>query len=342
VERLDAVILGAGPAGCAAGIGLARAGLAVALLEGAPFPRDRPGETLHPGAEALFDQLGVRAEVLAAGYLRHRGTWVEWGREATFVPFGADEAGPWLGFQAWGADLDARLLAQARAAGVQVLQPCRAERPLLSGGRVRGVVSSKGLIESSYLIDASGGRHWLARRLRLPLERYSPPLRVRYGYRAGACPARDDAPALVADAEGWTWSAHVRPGLYQWTRLTFAGPPGQGPPAELRPLAPVGPVRGAEVSWRRVTAPAGPGYFLTGDAAAVLDPTSSHGVLRALLSGAQAAYLIGKVLAEGVPEAVAADAYARWLGEGVRKDVANLWGLYASLRHPPAWARGGA
>ena len=80
---------------------------------------------------------------------------------------------------------------------------------------------------------------------------------------------------------------------------------------------------------------------MAGDAAAVLGPESSHGVLRALLSGAQVAHVIERVW-RGMPEAVAASAYGRWLREGVERDVANLRGLYAGLPGAPAWVKDGA
>src|SRR6185295_6330859 len=48
---LDLLILGAGPAGCAAAMQARRAGLDVLLLDSSERPRPTPGETLHPGIE---------------------------------------------------------------------------------------------------------------------------------------------------------------------------------------------------------------------------------------------------------------------------------------------------
>ena len=44
----DAVIVGAGPAGCAAAIGLARAGARVVLYHRKAAPGCRPGEIIEP------------------------------------------------------------------------------------------------------------------------------------------------------------------------------------------------------------------------------------------------------------------------------------------------------
>ncbi|MCB1307034.1 MAG: FAD-dependent monooxygenase [Leptospiraceae bacterium] len=59
-EAFDAIIIGGGPAGLAAGIALARHQLKVLLLEKHGLPRDKPcGEGIMPTGVALLDQLGV-------------------------------------------------------------------------------------------------------------------------------------------------------------------------------------------------------------------------------------------------------------------------------------------
>lgn len=324
-------IVGAGPGGCAAAIACRQYGIPTTLFEGSPFPRDAPGETLHPGVETLFRQLGVAEAVLGAGFIRHAGHFVTWQDEPRFVPFGSDESGPWLGFQAVRAKLDALLLERARTLGVEVRQPCRVLEPIVAGDRVRGVRTSGGDVACSFLVDSGGRSHWLARRLNLPVRTYSPPLTAYYGYRAGKCPLRDDAPALNADRGGWTWAACVTPDLYQWTRLNVhqQSLPEGWVPEELRALEPRGKTRSVDVTWRMADPAAGPGYFLVGDAAAVLDPASSHGVLKALAGGIMAAHLIRQVLDNGAAEQDAAQAYDRWLQQQVLYDITELRKLYS-------------
>ncbi|MBX7194362.1 MAG: FAD-dependent monooxygenase [Sandaracinaceae bacterium] len=59
-NRHDVVVLGAGPAGCAAALTFARAGRSVLLLEADPRKHDRLGaEWLHPTALASLEALGV-------------------------------------------------------------------------------------------------------------------------------------------------------------------------------------------------------------------------------------------------------------------------------------------
>ena len=335
--RTDVLIIGGGPGGSAAAIRCASAGLKVTLIERQAFPRERPGETLHPGVEPLLKQLGVFEQVERAGFLRHEGNWVTWNSAERFEPFGADENGPWRGYQAWRADFDLILIDRARQLGVRVMQPCRADHPLLDDARVAGLETSEGSVSSAFVIDAAGGSHWLARQLGLSIERWSPPLVARFGYFEGECPARDEAPAIVADNNGWTWTARVKKNTYQWTRLAFQKEAGQTTPPEFEMLKPLGPVQGADVTWRVVSRSAGPGYFFAGDAAAVLDPASSHGALRAMMSGIMAGHQIAQVMLHNASEARVAAAYSRWLRDWFLHDARIMAELYAKLPYPPVW-----
>jgi menaquinone-9 beta-reductase len=63
--RVDALVIGAGPAGSAAAISLARAGRDVLMVDRAAFPRDKVcGDALIPDALKALDRLGLRADVL--------------------------------------------------------------------------------------------------------------------------------------------------------------------------------------------------------------------------------------------------------------------------------------
>src|SRR5712691_8031390 len=120
---VDVAVIGAGPAGTAASIALARQGLRVTVFERAAFPRHRPGETLHPGVERMLEDLGVWPAVRDAEFLRHRGHWVAWNSPLTFQRYGEDDGRPWEGLQAWRAEFVALLLEQARTEGACVEQP---------------------------------------------------------------------------------------------------------------------------------------------------------------------------------------------------------------------------
>lgn len=327
----DVVIVGGGPGGGAAAIACALRGLRVVVVERGAVTRDKPGESLHPGVEPLLAQLGIGDGLARVTGARHAGIWIEWGGARRFEPFGCDAEGPWSGFQVWRADFDEMLLDRARELGAQVRRPCAATGVLPDG---TGVATTDGPVTARVVVDATGRARWLGRALGIASHPQSPRLLARYGYARGVCPARADAPALVADADGWTWTARVRPDVYGWTRVAFDG--GQTDaswmPAELRDLRPLGPTRGADVTWRLSDRVAAPGWFMVGDAAATLDPTSSHGVLKALMSGMMAGHLVAPVVRGEAPAEEAAAAYRHWLSSWFATDRKKLAEFYRALR----------
>ena len=203
--------MGGGPAGTSAAITCARAGLSVTLVEAEPFPRHRPGETLHPGVEPLLKRLGAAASLDGANFLRHAGVWVNRSEGSEFHAYGSDENGPWLGYQAIRSEFDALLLTQARSCGVDVLQPHRALQVLRNGERTTGALTTAGEVRTTFTIDASGSSAWLARKLSLPRRSVSQRLIAFYGYVQGDCPARSAEPSFTSLADGWEWIARVRP-----------------------------------------------------------------------------------------------------------------------------------
>jgi len=93
------------------------------------------------------------------------------------------------------------------------------------------------------------------------------------------------------------------------------------------------------VTWRIVSQPAGPGYVCVGDAAAVLDPASSHGVLKGLMSGMMAGHVISQVASGKASIVAATAAYSDWLNEWFQADARELRRMYQELPHPPPWVR---
>lgn len=324
------MVAGGGPAGAAAAIACALGGARVVLCEREAAGGERPGETLHPGIAPLLAQLGVGDGLPRVTGARHAGIWVEWGGPRRFEAFGGDESGPWRGYQVRRADFDALLLERARSLGVEVRRGCAAGA-VLPDGRVE---TTDGIVAARVRVDATGRARWLGRALAIPAPARSPRLVARYGYVQGECPPRDDAPALVADRDGWTWTARVEPRLYQWTRVRFDGRATAADwlPDELAGLARRGVARGADVTWRIAERVADDDWFMVGDAAAILDPTSSRGVLRALVSGTTAGHLVAAVVQRRAPAGEAAAAYRQWLAGWFAADAARLAEFYRLAR----------
>ena len=160
------------------------------------------------------------------------------------------------------------------------------------------------------------------------------------GYAKGYCICRDFMPAILATSDGWLWTAKVKEGLYQWTRLSFnknARNVLNWLPDEFKGLRAIQPIRGEDVTWRRVIKAAGSRYFLVGDAATVLDPASSHGILRALMSGIKAANAIFYIVKRQCPVGIAIKDYNIWISNWFFHDLEKLKNIYLCHPYPPIW-----
>ncbi|HZK80908.1 MAG TPA: FAD-dependent oxidoreductase, partial [Humisphaera sp.] len=119
----DATIIGAGPAGSAAAILLARRGWSITLIEQHRFPRDKVcGECLSALGVDVIARLGLLPSLEPAGavWLHHATIHGMDGRSATTpLPH------PMLGVSR--QKLDVLLLEAAIDAGASVLQPARCE-----------------------------------------------------------------------------------------------------------------------------------------------------------------------------------------------------------------------
>jgi flavin-dependent dehydrogenase len=329
----DVIVTGGGPAGAATAIACAQRGLRVCLFERAVFSGHRPGETLHPGIEPFLRQLGLADRFQATVGARHSGIWLSWGGRKQFQPYGTDQDGGWHGFQVSRTAFDQLLLDYAHEQGVEVCQPCAVDRLQLAQENEVRVLTGAGPFSARIIVDATGRASWLSRRLGIARHARSPRLIARYGYAAGSCSGRYELPELVGDSKGWIWTAMVQPGLYHWTYVAADGsrPHPSWVPVDLRGLTPVGPPKGADVTWRMASHPAHPAWFIVGDAACLLDPLSSKGVLRAMMSGIAAGHLIANVLNGHITAKAAGNVYQHWLSEWFAQEARHLATFYQQL-----------
>ena len=130
MPRFDAAIVGAGPAGSAAAILLARAGWHVALVERQRFPRRKVcGECIAATNLPLLDALGVGDAVRsrAGAELRRVALWR--GRRSVIAALPPAEDGAQPFGRALGREhLDTLLVERARVCGVTVFQPWALQR----------------------------------------------------------------------------------------------------------------------------------------------------------------------------------------------------------------------
>ncbi|UUZ65235.1 FAD-dependent monooxygenase [Polaromonas sp. P1-6] len=125
------LVIGAGPAGCAAAMTLARAGIDTILVDQSRFPRDKVcGDALIPDALRALDRLGLARELLSAARpLQHmrvfspNGSHVELDGQLASLPR---------------LRLDNALRGAAVAAGARFLAPLRLARFMESDGTLCG------------------------------------------------------------------------------------------------------------------------------------------------------------------------------------------------------------
>ena len=127
----DVLVVGAGPAGSACALWLARAGRRVVLVDQHDFPRDKVcGDGLIPDAHRALHRLGLLDEVLAAAQsathvacIGPRGGRVDVPGQVAVLPR---------------RDLDDIVKRGAERAGAEFRGRCKFEQPLVEAGRVAG------------------------------------------------------------------------------------------------------------------------------------------------------------------------------------------------------------
>ena len=205
----DVLVLGGGPAGSAAAITAVNAGLSAIIIEREVFPRPAPGESAHPGVQPLLRQLGVEAEVLSAGFLRHPGYLVRSGASRhTWLSGQTKQA------RGWDSNFGGLISTQSfclepKPPRQSVFQPAKATGLIFENGEIGGITTPAGRIRSRFVIDATGRWRAVTRWLNLAWKRHRQARRPWYGYALGSCTAREEVPLFAADAEGWTWIARV-------------------------------------------------------------------------------------------------------------------------------------
>ncbi|WFB09339.1 tryptophan 7-halogenase [Streptomyces sp. LX-29] len=350
-DTVDAVVIGAGPAGSVAATVLAGAGRSVLLLERRTLPRFHIGESLLPYNMALFEQLGIADHLAAQGYVDKHGAEFCGGSLGRFGRLSFTAQGPdrhHAAYQVERASFDHTLARVARERGATLVEEATVGELLREGERVTGVsyrhAGRTHTVRAPYVIDCGGRASKIAQtfRLRRPLpdRRMVAVFRHFTGVREEHNPGHEGDIQIGNHKDGWLWAIPIHRDTLSvgavMPREVFAS----GTPEELydRHLARVariarrvtgaepGPELRVETDYNYYAdTVAGPGWFLAGDAAAFFDPIFSAGAFLAMTTGKAAAEAVHRLLDAPEEAAPAQEAYASFYKTG--------YDMYARLIH---------
>ena len=333
VERFDVLVVGAGPAGSATALHLARSGARVLLVDKARFPRDKPcgggltGRALRhlpcdvaPVVERVVDRMVLRA--------RYRTTVDRTSREPLIA-------------MTQRRRLDLHLAEQAAAAGADFRDGARVSGVELDDARVSARIG-EARVRASFLVGADGANGAVARAVGLgdgivrgvALEGNVPWATLQRGdYESAAWVEL----GVVPGGYGWVFPKgdHANLGVGGWME---EGPRLRDHLDRLAHAHAIHPasltdVRGHRLPMRALGTPAARGRaLLVGDAAGLVDPLSGDGMYEAFVS----ARLAAEAIVAGRPEA-----YEASLSAALDRHAAASWkAKRAADRYPRAclWA----
>ncbi len=314
---VDALIVGAGPAGSVTATLLADAGLQVLVVDRAAFPRDKPcAEYLSPAAVLILERLGVLGTLKDAGANPLSGTTVvgAYGSRLTglFAKTGSPPLHRPTGLAVTRRILDAALVDAARSRGVTVMERTRVVELIRHRGAVTGAViataGGKTATVAAPVTVGADGLHsvvarWFGGVRRAPLRRWA-----FVGHFAGVTGLADRA-ELHAGTEGYAGLNPIGPGI---TNVSLVVPRqvarrARGDVADffhstldrfdgirnrVHPSGSLGPIRTVGPFGVRARRPVVDGGLLVGDAAEFFDPFTGEGIHSALRGAELASWTI--------------------------------------------------
>jgi flavin-dependent dehydrogenase len=330
----DVIIIGAGPAGCAAAITSLQSGFRTCIIHKTipPGEGDQASESVHPGIESILSTLHAEHCLKAA----FRGVYEGIQTGDQFSSLGADNTGPWLGLHINRFLFDRELLRCAEMLGAEVVPDETVTGFSFGHGRVTGVQTASGKhFTGRYVIDASGHKQAGGRLSGFKEIFFTPPLITWTGITE--CTVHRN-PLFVKQftrfiplSNGWTWLAPEPPSKCTWTRLSLKGKHPFLPPDELREYPLAGKIKVTNRRWRLFRPLCSEGVILCGDAAGLLDPAAGQGILLALMSGMMAVRTVVSVFRKPDLEGFYLAQYDEWFSRYFLDKAGKLKKYYTDL-----------
>ncbi len=329
----DVIVIGSGPAGCAAASTCLKAGLNVILItqeqELIENKTNAPEslESIHPGVTSLLAKIGAAGAELKATCAMYSG--IQTG--STYTPLGEDQDGIWQGFHIHRQIFNEELLRKTRDQGVIVRLNEHVEDFIQEDQRVIGIKTSSGESHAKYIIDASGKKAIAGKKLKLKRKFFSAPLICWTGISGDieTYPFDPHVAHFIPGSQGWTWLAPQLPHRCAWTRLSIKGEKPLFPPDELKDYPVIGNIQMGNMRWRMYYPVCKEGIVLCGDAAGILDPAAGQGILNALWSGIVAADAVVSCVTQPQTEAFHLAYFNDWFVQQFESKVHQLRGYYA-------------
>ncbi len=327
---IKALILGAGVAGCSCSIQLCKAGFNVTMIDVVTFPRFRPGESCHPGIEPILEQLGVWKDVLDQDFVRYNSTFINSEGKVKEVFFNEDKN--WFGIQLPREIFDLMLLNKAIALGAKFIANTKTLQIVSEANTLSSIITDKGEFKFDFLIDATGSKSLSSIKLGLKREKYSKPIISNYWQllTTEKLPHKLKSYFEITN-EYWGYISLIKPNTYS---ITFSSKNSSTQIAKslfinenfLKEYS-VLISKSFETSWSITNNNKFENLYLVGDALMTFDPTSSKGILKSIMSGIYAAFIIDNIKTKRLTESQGNLAYQKWANEFFEKELLSIKAL---------------
>ena len=351
----DVTIVGGGPGGSATAISLlAHApSLSVTLVESSQYDSARIGESLPPLARSLLESLDVWDSFRALRACESFGTTAVWGSSAAldndfiFTPSST-------GWQLDRISFDAMLANEAKNRGATVMLSTSLRSAHEVAGSWRLQFSNGSALSTRFVVDATGGAAFFARRTGASFIDLDRLVGVSQFFE---CAAADSRLLVEAFADGWWYTAGLPGGkrivccvtdadLARQLKLTNPDiwqahlAKTQNVANSVKSFNPCSAISVRSTNSRLLNPITGHNWLAVGDAASRFDPLSSQGIIKALRSGIFASYAIGDLLVRNDPTGLRR--YQHYITEEFRSYTQTRSKYYAQEQrwpNSPFWRR---